>query len=472
MFNFNRFRKNLASILFLVIAHYAYSAEIDIDSGVKILTYNLQNAMPIGQPSKIAIMPFRCDKHDLWSLCRVVTELTYTQIGQIEGVNLVDRQTAIQAMANTKIMAEKGLLKNEDIAELKEQLKCDIIITGHIADESTIININAFVWQTDNGNLLATKSSQIRKTASIIALFDQTKAENHEIYSIKWKSPIMQGKILGASVNDLDGDKINEFVIVAEEELKVLSWDGFGFIDKFSAKYANTTQRKRNQKDMQIIYGWDADSDGKDEIYLSIPDVETSIWKWQKDALVRTGTLPFTLFAECGDKIYSSLLKNNRNYFLGQKTYEISKTDNTRIEKPVPKDFYSVSIGQTNDLDDREYVLVDIENIMRIFSDDMSQIWQNDMPFGKNIIIADLDNNKRNEIIGTSALPMGDEDYIIVTEWNGETYAKKWESQRINGSISALCVGDPNNDGVDELIVIASTKGGSEIYLYTADYPQ
>jgi len=138
----------------------------------------------------------------------------------------------------------------------------------------------------------------------------------------------------------------------------------------------------------------------------------------------------------------------------------------------MPYDFYSIAVAQTNDLDNKEWILVDVENVMRIFSDDMTQIWQGTMAFGSGIAVADLDNDKRNEIVATSALPVGDKDILIILEWDGNTYAKKWESSIINGSISALNIGDPNNDGVDELISIIHTQDGSEIYLYTANYPQ
>jgi hypothetical protein len=117
-------------------------------------------------------------------------------------------------------------------------------------------------------------------------------------------------------------------------------------------------------------------------------------------------------------------------------------------------------------------LIVDAENIMRIFTEDMVQIWQSTNAFGNVSIIADIDNNKRDEIFVASALPIGDEDFLSIFEWDGNTYAKKWESPAINGSISALYVGDPNNDGVKELIMIINRQDQSEIYLYTANYLQ
>jgi hypothetical protein len=294
--------------------------------------------------------------------------------------------------------------------------------------------------------------------------------KSQDYYSVKWQSLALPYRILGVCVNDIDGDNTNELILATEDELKVLSWDGFCFVDKSSAKHVNAMELKRNQRNIRIIYGWDADKDEKDEIYLSVPDVETSIWKWEKDALMKTGTFPFTLLSEQDDKMVSSILKTNRNYFSGQKTCEISKVDSISIEKPFPYDFYSIAIGQTNDLEDREWVIVDTENVMRIYSDDMKPSWASTMAFGSVIITADLDNNKRDEIIGTSALPIGDKDFLIILEWDGGAYVKKWESQPINGSISALYVGDPNNDGVNELIAVVCTQNGSEIYLYTANY--
>jgi hypothetical protein len=158
-----------------------------------------------------------------------------------------------------------------------------------------------------------------------------------------------------------------------------------------------------------------------------------------------------------------------RNYFAGQKTYQVSKTDNSKIEKQLSKDFYSIAIGDVNGIEGREWLIVDVDNIMRIYSEDMSSIWQSTMTFGSGLAIADLDNNGRNEIIGTSAMPQNKKDSLIILEWDGNTFVKKWESPSIDGSITAICVGDPNNDGVEELITVVYGQNGSEIYLYSAN---
>ena len=483
MRNFTKARFDLPSILVvfsfaIILSPYnAYGEENELEYNVKIVTANVQSflSQSFDQPIKVAVLPFFWDKDDQWALCRVITELVYTRMSLINEITLVDRNLTMQVFANLKINPKKGILGADDTIKLKEKLDCNIFITGHVDDQNTIININTFIWDAEDGKLLTTRSCQIRKTAAVVALLEtpyKLQAEHHDYFSVKWRSPVLPYKILGVSVNDIDGDETNELILITENEVKVLSWDGFSFVDRSSAKYIDSVELKRNQKYIRIVSGWDSDSDGKDEIYLSVPDVETSIWKWEKDAIIRSGTLPFTLVADQNGTMYSSFLKNNRNYFSGQRTYEVSKTDNIRTEKPMPYDFYSIAVAQTNDLDNKEWILVDVENVMRIFSDDMTQIWQGTMAFGSGIAVADLDNDKRNEIVATSALPVGDKDILIILEWDGNTYAKKWESSIINGSISALNIGDPNNDGVDELISIIHTQDGSEIYLYTANYPQ
>jgi len=464
----------LFSLIFTLPSH---SAENEIESSIRIISDNITFflSQSFGLPIKVAVLPFCWEKNDQWALCRVMTELVYTNLSQINGFELIDKQITFQIIAKLNINIKKGLLEAEDMIKLKEHLACDFIITGHVADGYTIININTLVWNIKDGNLLTIRSSQVKKTASVIALLEtpySNNAEHHDYYSVKWRSPILPYCILGVSVNDIDGNGINELILITDEELKILSWDGFGFIERSSAKYIDSAELKRNQKNIRFVHGWDSDGDGIDEIYLSVPDMETSIWKWEKDTIIRFGSLPFTIVAEKEDKILSSFLKSNRNYYSGQKTYEISKLNNIRTEKLLPYDFYTVAIGQTNDNEDNEILIVDIENTMRVFTEGMEQIWQSTNAFGNVLIIADIDNNKRDEIIVTSALPIGDEDFLSIFEWDGDTYAKKWESLAINGSISALYVGDPNNDGVKELIMIINKQDHSEIYLYTANYPQ
>jgi TolB-like protein len=449
----------------------AKGAENTLDDGIKQITENLKKELPItdGRQIKIALLPFNWDKYDQWALCRVACELLWTQFNQMAEVSLIDRNTIQQAMGNFKTESEKGLLKTEDVAKFRNSPGCDFIITGHISDLITIININVFLWDANSGNLLSTESAQIRKTPAIIAMIaNEGQSDSNEVYSVKWRSKPMPYRILGLSVSDFNHDGIKDLLLVTESEFKVMSWDGFCFVDRASAQYVNVTQLKRNQWDIRMIFGLDIE--GQNEVYLtiiSVPDLETSIWKWDKDAPIKVGSIDSTLLSVQKDSMIFGSLK--RNYFLGQKTYQVSKTDNSRIEKQLPKDFYSIAIGDVNGIAGREWLIVGVDNIMRIYSEDMSPIWQSTMTFGSGLVIADLDNNGKNEIIGTSAMPQNKKDSLIILEWDGNTYTKKWESQPIDGNITAICIGDPNNDGVDELVIVVYGQNGSEIYLYSAN---
>ncbi|MDQ1328945.1 MAG: repeat-containing protein [Candidatus Poribacteria bacterium] len=445
-------------------------AENNIDDGVKYIAESLKKDLSItdGRQIKIALFPFNWDKSDQWALCRIAYEILLTQFSKTAGISLIDRNVTQQALKNLKSESEKGLLKAEDVSKLGTLLGSDFIITGHISDLITIININVFLWDANTGNLLSTKSVQIRKTSAITAMIaNNTKSDSSEPYSVKWQSKPAPYRILGIAVCDFDRDGINDLIIVTESEFKVMSWDGFCFVDRASVQYVNVTQLKRNQWDIRTIFGFS--EDGKNEVYISVPDVETSIWKWDKDAPIKVDSIDPTLLSIQKDSMIFGALKVGRNYFVGQKTYRISRTDNKKSEKLIPKDFYSIVLGDVNGVEGKEWLIVDVDNTMDIYSDDMSLIWQSVMKFGSGITIADLDNNGKNEIIGTSAMPQNRKDSLIILEWDGNTYTKKWESQPINGYITAICIGDPNNDGVDELVTVVYGHNGSEISLYSAN---
>ena len=459
----------LLSTFFTPLLPKAEGAENSIDDGVKYIAESLKKDLPITDVKiKIALLPFNWDKYNQWALCRVACELLWTQFNQMAGVSLIDRNVTQQAMKNLKSEPEKGLLKAEDVLKLGTLLGSDFIITGHISDLITIININVFLWNTNTGNLLSTKSVQIRKTSAITAMIaNNTKPDSSEPYSVKWQSKPAPYRILGIAVCDFDRDGINDIIMVTESEFKVMSWDGFCFVDRASVQYVNVTQLKRNQWSIRAIFGFN--EDGKNEVYISVPDVETSIWKWDKDAPIKVGSIDSTLLSVQKDSMIFGALKGGRNYFVGQKIYQVSKIDNSKSEKLIPKDFYSIVLGDVNGVEGKEWLIVDVDNTMDIYSDDMSLIWQSVMKFGSGITIADLDNNGKNEIIGTSAMPQNKKDSLIILEWDGNTYTKNWESQPIDGNITAMCIGDPNNDGVDELVTVVYKHNGSEISLYSAN---
>jgi len=448
----------------------AKSAENSLDDGVKQISESLKKDLTItdGHQIKIAIIPFNWEKHNQWALCRVTCEYLRTQFSQLAGVSLIDINTIQQAMKILKAESEKGLLKAEDISKLGKSLGCDFIITGHIADLRTIININVFLWNANTGNLSSTKSVQIRKTSAIIAMISEVQAESSEVYSVKWQSKLMPYRILGVLVNDFDRDGVNDLLMVTDSDFKVMSWDGFSFVDKASVPYVNATQLKRNQWDIRTIC--DSNEDGKNEIYISVPGVETGIWEWEKDTPVKIGSFDPTLLSVQKDFMIFGSLK--LNYFVGQKTYQVSRKDNSKSEKQLPEDFYSLAIGNVNDTEGNEWLIVDIDNVMHIYSESIEPIWQSTTTFGSGIAIADLDDNGKNEIIGTSAMLQNNKDSLIILEWDGNTYTKKWESPPIDGSITATCIGDPNNDGVDELVTVVYKQKGSEICLYSANNDQ
>ncbi|MEM2990525.1 MAG: hypothetical protein QXQ02_05005 [Halobacteria archaeon] len=464
----------LLFIFLLQIPLQVLAEEHLLSDGVSAIVDKIQGAISTlnnkPRPFKTIVLSFCWDTADQWEICHVVTELLRTQIARIGDLEIISRDSTNRALSVLKMDLHKGLLTADKIALLRQQLDFDLIITGCISDLYTIININVYLWDAD-GNLILTTSAQVRKTAGISSLLiSPYSADAHDYYSAKWQSKPMPYRILSMSVNDVDEDRINVLIIVTESELKVLSWDGFSFQEKASARYIDDAQLRREQRDIRTMFVSDVDGDGYNEICVSIPDKETTLWRWKEGNLVKISTLPPTLLAlQEGEPVFG-LLKQSRNYFSGQTIYQISKEDKSRSDRPIPVDLYSVAIGEVNNKEGEEWIVVDNSNCMRIYSKDIEPIWQGEMTFGSGITTADLDRNGKNEIIGTSSAPWGRQDSLIILEWNGETYSKKWGSQPIEGSISALCVGDPNNDGADELVVAVFRHGGCVLYLYTANY--
>lgn len=444
----------------------SYCMTNSIEEAVNSLSTDLMAYLNVTEDHqvKIAFLPISMDRHNQSVLARVTFEIMRTKLSEIKGISLVDRDLSLRTMAELKIVLDKGLLKPDDVIKFAKQTEIDYLITGHITDLNTIINLNLFIWKISDGSLLSIKSVQIRKSAEIISLLSsEDKIENIEPYSVKWQSKTLPYHVLALSIDDINGDGIDELILVTEDELKTLVWDGFCFVERSSVSYVDIAKVRRNQSELRIINKDQA----QNNIYISIPEIETSIWRYDKDNLVRSGELPFNLIYAYGDYMIVGALKDDRNYFSGQKTYLVKTSDRTRVEKPIPKDFYSIAVADVNSDGNTEWIIVDNDNVLRIYSEDMSLIWKSPVLFGAGLIIYDLDNNGKQEIILTSAVPQGKNDSLIIFEWNGVDYVKKWESQPISGSISAMCIGDPNLDGINELVIAVYTQEGTKIEFYT-----
>ena len=450
-----------------------FALENNLDAGVKTLADNLYNSLHLigskNYPLKLAMVPLRWDKEDHWALCKVTFELLKSQISRKSGIYIISADEVTKAISSIKIDLAKGLLETDEILELKKFLDCDAIISGYIADLYTIININLYLWSAIDGNLVSMESVQVRKTANIVSLLKPLSEEqsvHQSYYSMKWRSEILPYRILSLLIDDINKDGINETLVVTDNDIKVLYWDGFSFWEKSSIQYVDSTLLRRNQSNIRTICKTDS---GK--LCISVPDFDASIWSLDNDNLVKVDSLNPTLLYCDDEKYIFSTLKQDRNFFSGQSTYKILKSDNSRIDVKLPIDYYSIAVGDVSTVEGEEYIVIDTENRLRIYSKDLEPIWQSEkMSFGSGIAIADIDENGINEIILTSALPIGDKDYLIVMEQSGDTYAKKWESPIVNGEITSICIGDPNNDGAKDILATVSTNIGSEIQIYSANY--
>lgn len=450
-----------------------FALESDLNAGVKALADNLYNSLHLigskNYPLKLVMIPLKWDKEDHWALCKVAFELLKSQISRKSGVYIIPSDEVARATSSIKIDLAKGLLKTDELLELKKFLDCDAIISGYIADLYMIININLYLWNAIDGNLVSMESVQVRKSADIVSLLKPLSEEqsiHQSYYSMKWRSETLSYRVLSLFIDDINKDGINETLVVTDNDIKVLYWDGFSFWEKLSVQYVDSTLLRRNQSNIRAICNIDSN-----KLCVSVPDFDASVWSLDTDNLVKVDSLNPTLLYCDDEKYIFSALKQDRNFFSGQSTYKVLKADNSRIDAKLPVDYYSIAIGNVSTVEGEEYVIIDIENRLRVYSKDLEPIWQSEkMSFGIGIAIADIDENGINEIILTSALPMGDKDYLIVMEQSGDTYAKKWESPMINGEITAVCVGDPNNDGTKDILSAIFTDIGSELRIYSGNY--
>lgn len=448
----------------------------DLNESISTLSDRVSQAISsiYTENANIGVIPFVSKNPELWHLCQVTFDLFKYHL-KLKGFNsLVSDERMIRTLSFLKLNVKDGLLSENDITRIKELLATKVLITGNIVDLYTLFNVNVYIWDCDRVGLMAVQSVQVRKTVNVLSLIELSSQKSEgqlERYSLKWQSGDLSFKILAMSTADIDGDNVNELIILTEEEIKVLQWNGFSFVERKKVRYIDTKKLKRNQRDIRFMLILDGDSDGKPEVYVSVPNMNTGLWVWKDNDIVNTEMLSEVVITHRDGNLIVSSLRQDRNYFSNQATSIISRVDHSKTELKLPFDYYSLNIGETNGMEGKEYILISKDNRLVICSEEMVPLWQSGkMEFGFGISISDLDNDGKNEIIGTSALLGTTKDHVKVLKFNGSTYIEDWRSKDLNGNVSALCVGDPNNDGITELILSVWKDGQSRISLYTTNF--
>ncbi len=237
--------KILTSIFILILFIFplqTFALENNLDTGVKTLADKLHNSLHLigskNYPFKLVMIPLKWDKEDQWALCKVISELLKSQISRKGGVYIIPGNEVIKAMASTKIDLTKGLLETDEILELKKSIDCDAVISGYVTDLYVMININLYLWNATDGSLVSMESAQVRKTADIVSLLKPLSEEqsiHQSYYSMKWRSKMLPYRVLSLFIDDINKDGINETLVVTDDDIKVLYWDGFSL-----GKFINT----------------------------------------------------------------------------------------------------------------------------------------------------------------------------------------------------------------------------------------
>ncbi|MGB9594738.1 MAG: FlgO family outer membrane protein, partial [Candidatus Poribacteria bacterium] len=153
--------------LFLALCFYivlfspkSYCMTNKIEEAVNSLSDDLMKYIDLSEDRqvKIAFLPMSIDKHEQSYLARVIYETMRNKINEIKGISLVDKDLSLRIMGELKIVLKKGLMESDDVINLSKQTDIDYLITGHLADLNTIININIFIWNVNDGSLLSIKS--------------------------------------------------------------------------------------------------------------------------------------------------------------------------------------------------------------------------------------------------------------------------------------------------------------------------
>ena len=420
----------------------------------------------LGEPSDnsyIALFPLTPDTEKLARVCQVLTRLLASRLEAVQLFKLAEQESP----------SPDGLMTPKAVKMYGERLQSRWIITGHVAELDTRINVNLFLWDTRTGNLLYMVDRQLSLSAALVSLYETSSRPDFQPYGVQWRSlPIFA---LTVAVADVNGDGFNELIVADEKQVSALTWTGWDFqrsAEMPSVQYA-PTDTPVSDRTWRRMFAADNDENDRDELYISAPPNRTWQVQWG-DAVIEHQPM---FLAQAGARLVVGEAVDGLIYQGSTTACWVWREKRIGFKHPcaLPVDYHTVAVGQANPSSTADTVVtVDTTGHLRVYEVESSrvhQIWQSPPIFGKGLAIGDLNGDGVPEIVGTAkdlpATPTVSDQFIIL-ERTGAIYGESWRSPLLDGEIVDMQTGDVDNDHRNELVISLRTQRGGQIVVYEA----
>ncbi len=285
------------------------------------------------------------------------------------------------------------------------------------------------------------------------------------------------GSATGFSIADIDNDGQNEIGVAWGRHFSAFKWDGSHY--KLMGRYIVSDNKDKWDSTLDCIVG-DCDNDGKNEIVVTggygssnIPEVLVLSWdgkefikksEWSVSGYSHSD-IYFPWIADVDNDGENELIVGPGNSLVvlnwdGEKFIStILKTYNrhTQVFGCVAKDSNGDDIPDIHvtfgspDLEIWEWNGT-------AYEEKYSRTWTGEDATIEGIDVGDVDKDGIPEVcVGTN--------YIHILQWNGTNYEEEHTITDTFGCLAITCVGDFDNDGLDEINAGSVWRDGDKPYM-------
>ncbi|MDY6904472.1 MAG: VCBS repeat-containing protein [Thermodesulfobacteriota bacterium] len=306
-----------------------------------------------------------------------------------------------------------------------------------------------------------------------------------------WKSRDYELELSGIAVGDVDGDGMNEAVLIAGSYLCVRRMERGRF-------YKIAEYQGAGYEQYLGVDAVDTDGNGKAEIFVTCINKSNKRLcslvcevNGRSIAMIAENQ-PWYFRAKSGNMIAGQKKGMSQDVFLpGIYRLEKSGSDYVQKEKiPMPVNgvsVYDYAWGRLLDDGSKQLIVMDENDRLKVYSKDGEMLWKSREHFGgsemyittkedsdneigerrylsQRVFVADLNNDGENEVLtvvneAVSGRLFGRFKHfnglkVVCLGWDGLGLSEMWHTRSVSGYASDFSPGDIDNDGKKEISVV------------------
>jgi len=323
-----------------------------------------------------------------------------------------------------------------------------------------------------------------------------------------WQSQNVSLPVLSMAVADVNGDGIQEVILIGPRELQIYQQAGNSL---------QLLKSHKGERDDHFLWvsAADLNHDKVPEIYVSCRIREelmsSFILEWNGSDWVKTAErirwhIRVARLPDKGDVLLGQASQKDEPFSGSISILTRDGSDYRPLEGvslPGGTNIYNFAVGPITEQGSRDVAFVDSTGRFKITKSDGELLWLADDRFAASfdympgperdpslrggtgarekvflnapILLADLNNDGRPEVIanknvaGVFARDILNLNFFGKSElysfsWNGITMVEDWHTPAFQGMTTAYQVADLNNDGQQELVVVLVTSSGTAIW--------